>query len=107
MPTWRCPHCGTPQVEAARCWVCHRSTTSCATCRHFRRSVVLPGLGYAGFCGLDRRHDPLRGDEQRACWETVPGDGLAIAGVAAPLLTGLRRGRGPRGAHGLWDEPEA
>ena len=27
MPMWRCPHCGTPQAEAARCWVCHRSTS--------------------------------------------------------------------------------
>ena len=37
MPVWRCPHCGTPQAESSRCWVCRRSTTSCATCRHFRR----------------------------------------------------------------------
>ena len=45
MPMWRCPHCATPQAEAARCWVCHRSTTSCASCRNFRRSITA-GVGY-------------------------------------------------------------
>ena len=40
MPMWRCPHCGTPQAETARCWVCRRSSTSCGTCRHYRRSVA-------------------------------------------------------------------
>jgi hypothetical protein len=63
--SWRCPHCETPQPEASRCWVCHRSSTSCGTCRHFRRSVA----AQTGFCALDRRHQPLRGDEVRACWE--------------------------------------
>ncbi|MBF6605957.1 MAG: hypothetical protein IVW53_10290 [Chloroflexi bacterium] len=65
MPMWRCPHCETPQAETARCWVCHRSSTSCATCRHFRDAVAA-NLGY---CGLDRARTPLRGDEVRACWE--------------------------------------
>jgi hypothetical protein len=65
MPMWRCPHCGTPQAETARCWVCHRSSTSCATCRHFRHSIVAS----VGYCGLDRRRSPLRGDEVRACWD--------------------------------------
>src|SRR6266404_3840838 len=65
MPLWRCPHCRTPQAETARCWVCHRSSTSCATCRNFRGSVAA-GVGY---CGLDRSRAPLRGDEIRACWE--------------------------------------
>jgi hypothetical protein len=69
MPLWRCPHCGTPQAETARCWVCHRSSTSCATCRNFRGSVAA-GLGY---CGLDRSRAPLAGDEIRACWEDVGG----------------------------------
>ena len=33
---WRCPHCGAPQAETARCWVCRRSSTTCSTCRHFQ-----------------------------------------------------------------------
>ena len=53
MALWRCPHCGTPQPVAARCWVCRRSSTSCATCRHFRTSVA----ARIGYCGLDRGHD--------------------------------------------------
>ena len=70
MPMWRCPHCGTPQAETARCWVCRRSSTACATCQNFRRSVA----AQLGYCGLDRERRPLRGDEIRACWEasTVP-----------------------------------
>ena len=64
MVVWRCPHCATPQAEAARCWVCHRSTTSCATCRHFRRSVA-SGLG---ICGLDPQRTALTGAEIRVCW---------------------------------------
>ena len=67
MPMWRCPHCGTPQAETARCWVCHRSTTACATCRHFRRSVA----AQLGYCGLDRARLPLRGNEIRSCWEAA------------------------------------
>ena len=69
MPLWRCPHCGTPQAETARCWVCHRSSTSCRTCRNFRPSVA-NGLGY---CGLDRARRPLFGDELMACWEDPSG----------------------------------
>jgi hypothetical protein len=68
MPMWRCPHCGTPQAETARCWVCKRSSTACATCRHFRRSVA----GQLGYCGLDRQRRPLDGDEIRGCWEAAP-----------------------------------
>src|SRR6187399_1116297 len=81
MPTWRCPHCGTPQTETARCWVCRRSSTACGTCRHFRRSVA----AQLGYCGLDRRRTPLVGDEIRACWEarrTFPVE----APVGAPLM---------------------
>ena len=65
MPSWRCPHCSTPQPVASRCWVCHRSSTSCGTCRQFRGSVA----ARVGFCGLDRKRRPLQGDEVRACWE--------------------------------------
>jgi hypothetical protein len=64
MPVWRCPHCGTPQAESSRCWVCRRSTTTCATCRHFRRGIA-SGLG---LCGLDARRTALDGTEIRACW---------------------------------------
>ncbi|MCJ7712551.1 MAG: hypothetical protein MUQ32_17165 [Chloroflexi bacterium] len=78
MPLWRCPHCGTPQVESSRCWVCRRSTTSCAACRHFRRGVA-SGLGV---CGLDPRRLALRGTEMRACWEAA--DTTGSLGPAAP-----------------------
>ena len=92
MPSWRCPHCSTPQTEASRCWVCHRSSTSCGTCRHFRGSVA----GKLGFCGLDRRREPLVGDEVRACWQdgalpippdpVTPGllDLLTVAAIGEP-----------------------
>jgi hypothetical protein len=65
---WRCPHCGTPQAETARCWVCRRSSTACGTCRNFRQSVA----GSLGYCGLDRRRQPLVGDEIRPCWDAWP-----------------------------------
>ena len=82
MPLWRCPHCGTPQVESSRCWVCRRSTTSCAACVHFRRGVA-SGLG---LCGLDHRHLALRGTEMRACWEAAETTGsLGPGGSAADL----------------------
>jgi hypothetical protein len=80
MPSWRCPHCSTPQEEASRCWVCHRSSTSCGTCRHFRGSVA----ARVGFCGLDKRRVPLNGDEVRACWA----DG-ALALPPDPVTPGL------------------
>lgn len=98
MPLWHCPHCGTAQPEAARCWVCRRSSTSCATCRHFRRGVA----GSLGYCGLDRRHAPLRGDEMRACW-----DGRAEA-LAEPSALGIPVGEPDPGAavRGFWADPE-
>ena len=76
---WRCPHCGTPQAETARCWVCRRSSTACGTCRNFRHSVA----GSLGYCGLDRGRQPLVGDEIRACWEAWP------AGADATVVTAL------------------
>lgn len=72
MPMWRCPHCGTPQHEAARCWVCRRSSTTCSTCRHFRQSLATA----VGYCGLDPRRAPLRGNELRGCW-TARADAVA------------------------------
>ncbi|HEX5590507.1 MAG TPA: hypothetical protein VFX65_09480 [Candidatus Limnocylindrales bacterium] len=86
MPMWRCPHCGTPQAETARCWVCRRSSTTCSTCRHFRRSVA----AQLGYCGLDRRRLPLAGTELRGCWEA----GAVRAADAAP-------GALPAGAGGI------
>ncbi|MEW6224901.1 MAG: hypothetical protein AB1627_09745 [Chloroflexota bacterium] len=94
MPVWRCPHCGTPQAETSRCWVCGRSTTSCATCRHFRRGIA----GGLGLCGLDPRHPALQGTEMRACWvsrdttaEAVARD--ARAGMPAPVPSADDDGR--------------
>ncbi len=89
MPLWRCPHCGTPQAETSRCWVCHRSTTSCATCRHFRRGVA-SGLG---LCGLDPHRLALRGTEMRACWASAdPVDDQGPQRVAVtPAVAGPSR----------------
>ncbi len=90
---WRCPHCGTPQAETARCWVCRRSSTACGTCRNFRQSVA----GSLGYCGLDRRRQPLTGDEIRPCWEAAAGGanppivGTAVIGTADDEA--LTRGR--------------
>jgi hypothetical protein len=84
MPMWRCPHCGTPQAETARCWVCRRSSTACATCQHFRRSVA----AQLGYCGLDRQRLPLRGDEIRGCWEAA--DVLPEADVGRPPVRSYR-----------------
>jgi hypothetical protein len=80
MPMWRCPHCATPQAETARCWVCHRSSTACGACRHFRRAVA----GQLGYCGLDRQRQPLTGDEIRPCWEAAD-----ATGVMVPPLPGI------------------
>ncbi len=80
MPMWRCPHCATPQAEAARCWVCHRSSTSCASCRDFRRSITAG----VGFCGRDRGRGPLNGQEIRPCWVPV----IALQGIVRPGTEG-------------------
>jgi hypothetical protein len=40
---------------------------------------VVGGLGY---CGLDKKREPLTGDEQRACWTGAldgPADGVFAA----------------------------
>jgi len=65
---WHCPHCGAPQAETARCWVCRRSSTTCSTCSHFRRALA----GDLGYCGLDPKRLPLTGLELRGCWEPGP-----------------------------------
>jgi hypothetical protein len=65
---WSCPHCGTPQPEADRCWVCRRSSVCCATCRHVRRAVTAD----LAYCGMDRLRTPLTGHEVRPCWQAAP-----------------------------------
>jgi len=80
MPMWRCPHCATPQAETARCWVCHRSSTACGSCRHFRRSVAVQ----IGYCGLDRQRRPLHGDEIRECWESLDSSGTVTRPTLGP-----------------------
>jgi hypothetical protein len=116
MASWRCPHCDAPQPETARCWVCHRSTTSCATCAHFRRSVA----GNFGYCGLDKGRAPLTGLEERPCWERAPGAERAPAperGAATPLpdagdgiwgaaLEGPAPPDRPAADLGMWAEPD-
>lgn len=85
MATWRCPHCRTVQADSARCFLCGRSATSCGTCAHFRQSVV----GGVGFCGLDKRREPLTGEEQRACWTgttATPADSV-FAALAEPEVS--------------------
>jgi hypothetical protein len=59
--------------------VCRRSSTSCATCQHYRRSVA----GQLGYCGLDARRQPLTGEEIRGCWEGWP-EGAATSVTIAP-----------------------
>lgn len=109
MPMWRCPHCATPQPVTARCWVCHRSSTSCATCRNFRASVA----ANVGYCGLDRDRKPLAGDEIRACWDGAPaatrgddGPGPAAPDAAAPIVLGAVGEPGP-GLGGLWADADS
>jgi len=99
---WHCPHCGTPQAETARCWVCRRSSTICSTCRHFRRAVTA-GLGY---CGLDRTRRPLRGDEIRGCWTGRPsGETAAAPAAPAPVPPARLRGFVPLDAFELTAGP--
>ena len=81
---WHCPHCGTPQAETARCWVCRRSSTTCSTCRHFRVSLAAD----VGYCALDRHRRPLTGLELRACWAEATPSAEASSG-GARIGTGL------------------
>jgi hypothetical protein len=122
MASWRCPHCGAPQPETARCWVCRRSTTSCASCRHFRKAVAVK----LGYCALDKGRTPIRGDDERACWEPSlvevgaepPHGAAAGAGSGAgsrsntdpgiwgtPAQSEVQPDRAASG-HGMWAEPD-
>jgi hypothetical protein len=89
---WHCPHCGAPQAETARCWVCRRSSTTCSTCRNFRGSLAAD----VGFCSLDRRRRPLTGLELRGCWESRP-----AAPEVAPNRTHIVAGPPPVPARGF------
>jgi hypothetical protein len=81
---WHCPHCGAPQAETARCWVCRRSSTTCSTCRHFRTSLAVD----VGYCALDRKRRPLTGMEMRGCWAERPiAEPAAGLDAAAPNAT--------------------
>jgi hypothetical protein len=81
-----------------------------------------------GFCGLDRKRQPLNGDEVRACWQdgaaplpadpAIPGllDLLTVQAlghgesVDSPGDASLRSSgdarRSPSGSHRLWVEVE-
>jgi len=61
--------------------VCGRSSTTCSTCRNFRRSVAL-GIGY---CGLDARRAPLDGDEIRPCWQPIVLANLPVMNESVPV----------------------
>jgi hypothetical protein len=101
---WACPHCGAPQAEAARCWVCHRSSTTCSTCRHFRTSLAAD----VGYCGKDRWRTPLSGLELRACWEEgrrVAAGAQAKAGSTAAAVPDRRPEAVTRGDGGPLDRP--
>jgi hypothetical protein len=81
---WRCPHCGAPQAESARCWVCHRSSTTCSTCRHFQTALSAD----IGWCALDPKRLPLTGREQRGCWRERP-----LAAAPPPPDAGVPTGQ--------------
>ena len=93
---WHCPHCGAPQAETARCWVCRRSSTTCSTCRHFRPSLASD----IGYCALDRARRPLTGLELRGCWTQRPAAAVGEASAAvrgAPESGALRESVQARG----------
>jgi hypothetical protein len=48
--------------------------------------------GSLGYCGLDRRRQPLAGDEIRPCWEAWP-DGADPTLSAPPLIGPAADGR--------------
>ena len=101
MSAWRCPNCGTLQAESHSCFLCGRSSTSCATCVNYRQSLV----GGVGYCALDKKRQPLSGAEQRTCWTgdvVVANAPVAPEGTLAGLLDVLdgsdAPARAPRGA---------
>ena len=106
-------------METSQCWVCRRSTASCASCRHFRRSVA----GRLGYCALDTRRTPLTGEEERECWERAvaeveserddaPDETAVPAAAAGEGLWGIapsgsaQPDEGTR-AQGMWTEADS
>lgn len=94
---WHCPHCGAPQAETARCWVCRKSSTTCSTCRHFRPSLA----SEIGYCALDRARRPLTGLELRGCWTERPAGVGAEAASSSPPAPGFAARRGDVPARGF------
>lgn len=92
---WHCPHCGAPQAETARCWVCRKSSTTCSTCRHFRTALAAD----LGYCALDRQRRPLSGLELRGCWTERPSaaEGPGVPRTAEELTAARRPGVPVRG----------
>lgn len=88
---WRCPHCGAPQAETARCWVCRKSSTTCSTCLNFRGALA----GELGWCALDPRRQPLSGRELRGCWVERPVGAGAHKPPPVISLHRLRSGGAP------------
>jgi hypothetical protein len=99
---WHCPHCGAPQAESARCWVCRRSSTTCSTCRHFRASLATD----VGYCGKDRARTPLTGLELRPCWEEDAGSRASHGREEAPDGGRRRPEATIRGGGGPLDRPD-
>jgi hypothetical protein len=96
--------------------VCRRSTTSCASCLHFRNAIA----SRLGYCALDKKRLPITGEEERSCWERaaaetaddLPAEGVARSesADAGGLWGVVKTGDGPdRPAfgHGLWSEPDS
>lgn len=85
MSAWRCPNCGTLQAESHVCFLCGRSSTSCATCVNFRESLV----GGVGYCALDKKRTPLTGAEQRTCWTSEVAVSASVPATRDSPLPGL------------------
>jgi hypothetical protein len=94
-------------METSRCWVCHRSTTTCISCRQYRRAVA----GRLGYCALDKHRTPLLGNEERACWvpsivDPAVAPGAESGAAPAPTRVGVpTRKIAPAAGMDLWGAP--
>jgi hypothetical protein len=52
--------------------------------------------GQLGYCGLDRRRQPLTGDEIRGCWEAWPAALLPDGGAPLTIAPARSPGEGKR-----------